>query len=114
MAKKKDFSKIENSGIFRDIEQGAAQRGQQGTASPEEAAERASKMKTQGRKGCHLIRISTAYTPENHTFIKVMSKVTGHTMNEFVNIVVEQYRQDHIEMYNAAKGFIDQVNGKSE
>lgn len=109
MAKKKDFSKIENSGIFRDIEQGAAQRGQQGTASPEEAAERASKMKTQGRKGCHLIRISTAYTPENHTFIKVMSKVTGQTMNEFVNQVVESYRQDHIDLYNQAVNFIESV-----
>lgn len=112
MAKKKDFSKIENSGIFRDIEQGAAQRGQQGTATPEEAAERASKMKTQGRKGCKLIRISTAYTPENHTFIKVMSKCTGHTMNEFVNLVVEKYRQDNIDLYNQAVNFINSVENK--
>lgn len=77
--------------------------GQQGTASPQEAAERASKLKTQGRKGCKAIRINMAFTPENHEFIRIMAGVTGHTMTEFVNFAIEKYREEHKELYKLAK-----------
>ena len=50
-----------------------------------------------------------AFTPENHEFIKVMARLTGKTMTEFANLVVERYRTEHPELYEQAKAIIDQL-----
>ena len=105
----KDFSGINTGRIYRSIEQATAQKGQQGTASPQEAAKRAAAMKTQGRKGCKAVRINMAFTPDNHEFIKVMAKISGKTMTEFTNLVIERYRTEHPEIYDQAKTIIDQL-----
>lgn len=62
----------------------------QSTASRQEAAERASELRTQGRKGCKAVRINMAFTPENHKFIKTMARISGMTMTEFVNKELEK------------------------
>lgn len=109
MATKKDFSSINTGRVFGAIEQATSNKGQQGTASPQEATERAAELRTQGRKGCKAVRINMAFTPDNHQFIKVMAKITGKTMTEFTNYVVEQYRTEHPELYAKAKEIIDQL-----
>ena len=83
--------------------------GQQGTATPEEVAERAAQLKTQGRKGCKAVRINMAFTPDNHQFIKVMSRITGQSMTEFANYVIEQYRKEHPEIFEQAKDIISKL-----
>ena len=88
----------------------ASKNGQQGTASPQEAAERAAQLKTQGRKGCKAIRINMAFTPSNHEFIKVMAKATGRTMTEFANDVITAYRSEHPEFMEQANSFLQFVN----
>lgn len=98
------------SRVFAAIEQATTTKGQQGTASPQEAAERAAELRTQGRKGCKAIRINMAFTPENHEFIKVMSKATGHTMTEFTNIVIAAFQREHPEIMQQAQSFLDTVN----
>lgn len=105
---KKDFTGINTGRVYGAIEQATSRKGQQGTASPQEAQERAAQLKTQGRKGCKAIRINMAFTPENHEFIKVMAKISGKTMTEFANLVVERYREEHPEIYGQAKAIIDQ------
>lgn len=105
--KKQDFTQMPTGRVFHAIETATATKGQQGAASPEEAAERASQLRTQGRKGCKAIRINMAFTPENHQFIKVLSKVTGKSMTEFTNFVIEKYREEHPETYQQAKAIID-------
>lgn len=85
------------------IDLATGKRGQQQTATPEEARARADEMKTQGRKGCRAVRINMAFTPENHEFIKIMAGITGQTMTEFANTVIERYRQEHPEQYEKAK-----------
>lgn len=105
----KDFTGINTGRVYKSIETGTSRRGQQGKASPQEAAERASNLKTQGRKGCKAIRINMAFTPENHEFIKVMAKITGKTMTEFTNLTIERYRQEHPDLYEQAKAIIDQL-----
>jgi enhancing lycopene biosynthesis protein 2 len=95
--------------VYGAIEQATSRKGQQGTASPQEAAERAAQLKTQGRKGCKAIRINMAFTPENHEFIKVMATISGKTMTEFANLIVERYRNEHPEIYEQAKAIIDQL-----
>lgn len=87
-------------------EQTTGKRGQQGTASLEEQAERAAELRTQGRKGCKATRINMAFTPENHEFIKIMSRIHGKTMTEFANLVIERYREEHPKTYEEAKSII--------
>jgi len=121
MAKKQDFASINtgrqtapatgNAGkVTSAVAQATSEKGQQGTASPQEAAERAAKLRTQGRKGCKAVRINMAFTPDNHQFIAVMAKATGHTMTEFTNIVIEAYRNEHPEFMEQANSFLQFVN----
>ena len=109
MASKKDFAGMNTGRVYGAIEQATSRKGQQGTASPQEAAERAAQLKTQGRKGCKAIRINMAFTPENHEFIKVMATISGKTMTEFANLIAERYRNEHPEIYEQAKAIIDQL-----
>lgn len=106
---KKDFTNLNTGRVYKSIETATSRKGQQGTASPQEAAERASNLKTQGRKGCKAIRINMAFTPENHEYIKVMAKVTGKTMTEFANLAIERYRTEHPDLYEQAKAIIDNL-----
>ena len=108
MAGKKDFAGMNTGRVYGAIEQATSRKGQQGTASPQEAQERAAQLKTQGRKGCKAIRINMAFTPENHEFIKIMAKISGKTMTEFANLVVERYRNEHPDLYEQANAIIDQ------
>lgn len=105
----KDFSGINTGRVYGAIEQATSTKGQQGKASPQEQAERASALKTQGRKGCKAIRINMAFTPENHEFIKVTARATGKTMTEFTNLVIERYRTEHPEIFEKAKELIDSL-----
>ena len=112
MAKGKDFTNI-NTGrankVYSNIETATSKRGQQGKASPQEAHDRANKLKTQGRKGCKAIRINMAFTPDNHQFIKVMAKISGQTMTEFTNLVIERYREEHPGIYEQVQAILDQI-----
>lgn len=112
MATKKDidFSKIQTGSISGNISQATSERGHQGTATPEEAAERASAMKTQGRKGCKAVRINMAFSRENHEFIKIMARASGKTMTEFTNLVIAAYRNEHPELLEQAHGFLETIN----
>ena len=114
---KKDFStmntdRAETAGsgaVMKKLIQGASNKGQQGEATPEEAAARLAELRTQGRKGCRLTRINTAFSPENHEYIKVMAKISGKTMTEFINYCIEQYRNEHPELYAQARQIIDSL-----
>ena len=114
---RKDFSAMntgraetaESSAVMRKLEQGASNKGQQGEATQQEAAERAAALRTQGRKGCKAIRINMAFTPENHEFIKTMARISGKTMTEFANLSIQKYREEHPEVYEQAKQIIDSL-----
>jgi uncharacterized protein (DUF1778 family) len=110
MASKKDFAGINTDRVYSAIETATSKRGQQGTASPKEAAERAEQLRTQGRKGCKATRINMAFTPENHEFIKIMAKASGKTMTEFTNLVIAAYHREHPEILEEAQAFLDKIN----
>ena len=109
MANQKDFTGMNTGRVYGAIEQATSNKGQQGTASPQEQAERAAQLRTQGRNGCKAIRINMAFTPENHEFIKVMAKISGKTMTEFTNLVIERYRTEHPDIYEQAKEIINKL-----
>lgn len=107
MASKKDFENIKTGRVYSALEQSTSRQGQQGTASPEEAHERAEALRTQGRKGAKAIRINMAFTPTNHKFIKIMAKASGQTMTEFTNYVIDAYQREHPEFLEQANSFLD-------
>ena len=110
MGGRKDFSGINTGRVYSAIEQATSQKGQQGTASPQEREERAAELRTQGRKGCKAVRINMAFTPDNHEFIRVMAKASGHSMTEFTNMVIAAYRKEHPEIMAQANAFLDTIN----
>ena len=110
MAGKKDFAGMNTGRVYENIEQATSKKGQQGKASPQEQAERAQNLKTQGRKGCKATRINMAFSPQNHEFIKVMAKASGRTMTEMCNDILTAYRNEHPEFMEKAAGFLDFIN----
>ena len=110
MAGKKDFAGRNTGRVPGAISQATSNKGQQGTATPQEAEERMEALQTQGRKGVKAIRINMAFTPSNHEFIKVMAMASGKTMTEFTNLVIAAYRREHPEIMEQAKGFLATVN----
>ena len=98
------------SEVFSQVARATSTKGQQGTASPAEAAKRAESLQTQGRKGCKATRINMAFSPSNHEFIKTMAKASGRTMTEFTNLVIAAYQREHPEIMAQAQAFLDTVN----
>lgn len=110
MAKSKDFSTVGTNKLYSTIEQSTGKRGQQSTATPEEAAIRAAELRTQGRKGCKAVRINMAFTPDNHEFIKIMARASGKSMTEFANDVIAAYKKEHPEIIEKANEFLQLIN----
>ena len=70
------------------------------TYTPEEKAELTAALSTRGRKGVKLPRINTSYTPELYEYVQTMSVATGLTLTQFINLLVKQHKDAHIDMYN--------------
>lgn len=76
--------------------------GKQNPITAEELKERRSTLHTQGRKGAKAVRINMAFTPENHTFVKVYAASTGQTMTQACNQMIE-YARKNPEFIQAAR-----------
>ena len=116
MARKFDATKV-NTGsktVIGEIAQATSKRGQQGTATPQEQAERAAKGQTQGRKGCKAVRINMAFTPDNYEYIQRMAKLFGKTMTAFANQIIETYREEHGEMFDESIAAIYRMKDKAQ
>lgn len=114
MAKRFDETTMQTGRIYSEIAQATGKGGQQDTAGPQEIKERQDALQTQGRKGAKAFRINMAFTPDNHQFIKVMSKITGMTMTQFCNLVIQRYRQEHPDIYEKAKDILEALNAETE
>ena len=109
---KKDFSAINadySSALLGSIEQATTQHGQQSTASPEEQAQRAANLKTQGRKGCKAVRINTAYTPDNYEYIQTMARLRGQSLTAFVNMLIDKHREENAALYEQIKAIKEKM-----
>ena len=76
------------------------------TYNSEETQTAMDNLNTQGRKGMKAMRINMAFTPELHDYIKVMSKVRGQTLTEFVNDIVGQSLERNKDVYNRARDLL--------
>lgn len=100
--------------VLKRQQQGASRKGQQQEVTPEEKAEREATGRTQGRKGCKATRINMAFWSENHDFIKTMARISGKTMTEYTNLVIQKYREEHPDIYERAKSLIAELEQKGE
>lgn len=100
----KEFSDVINERTRRDrikanLTQATGGRGTQSEAEAAEKEARARDGRTQGRKGCKAARINMAFSPENHAFIQFVARYKGMSLTQFVNDVLDQYREEHADAY---------------
>ena len=69
--------------------------------------ERQESLRTQGKKGAKAQRFNMAFTPSNLDFIRIMSKINGQTMTQFVNEIIDREREAQSETYQQVKSFLD-------
>lgn len=69
--------------------------------------ERQENLRTQGKKGAKAQRFNMAFTPSNLDFIRIMSKINGQTMTQFVNEIIDREREAQSETYQQVKSFLD-------
>ena len=65
--------------------------------------------KTQGRKGCKMLRINMAFEPDIHEFIRTMARVRGETVTDFTNHVFRRYMEENADIYQQAMKFRDSL-----
>lgn len=112
MAKKdnmKDALNYAGKNASDKLHQATGNRGTQEAADEAERNARMHGMRTQGRLGCKMPRINMAFTPENHAFIKFAARYKGMNLTEFVNYMIEVYREDHAEAYKRAQGIAEDL-----
>ncbi len=121
MANKFDGMKISKTvgdgagdAVLKLQQQGASQKGQQQLVTPLEKAERETQGRTQGRKGCKSSRINMAFWTENYHFVKTMARISGQTMTEYVNRILDEYRKEHSETYENAQRLLADVEKEGE
>ena len=104
---KEDFSQM-----FEAIADSTADkktRGPRKTYNEQEAAEIMETMKTSGKKGVKMPRVNLAIKPSNYEYATTMSRVTGLSMTEFINSVIEDHKTQHAELYDKAIAFREQL-----
>lgn len=62
-----------------------------------------------GLGGVKMPRINMAFSPQNYDFIKVLSRVRGQSGTDFVNHLVDMYREQNKEQYEQAKAFLNSL-----
>lgn len=85
----------------------AAISGAQDEEEQTDFIERQEALKTQGKKGAKAQRFNMAFTPSNLDFIRIMSKINGQTMTQFVNEIIDREREAQSETYQQVKSFLD-------
>lgn len=100
----KDFTKQAQASIYDAV----MPQGVQPEEEAQAALEAQEEFKTQGRRGMKLPRINMAFTPSNLDFIRVMAGISGQSMTQYVNSVIEAERERNGDRYQRAK---DLMNG---
>ena len=91
----------------KNISRGVSGKGTQNEATEAEKEKRAKTMRTQGRKGCKIQRVNMAFSADNYDFLRTVSKLKGDSITNFVNFIVDKYREEHSDIYEQAKKLIE-------
>lgn len=75
----------------------------------QEVHDRQEALATQGKRGAKAQRINMAFTPSNIDYIRIMAKLNGQTMTQYVNSIIDKEREAAGEVYQKAKELIDSL-----
>lgn len=75
--------------------------------SEEEKEQRKATGRTMGRKGCYKDRINMAFTVDNYEFVKRFSRCKGMNMTDFVNYIIDEYREANKADFEKIEAFIN-------
>lgn len=81
-------------------------------AQEPQEAQPSESLNTQGVKGAKLPRINMAFSEANYEYISVISKLSGLTMTQFVNRILDADRQENAETLKQAKELLKLFNHK--
>ena len=73
--------------------------------------ERQESLRTQGKKGAKAQRFNMAFTPSNLDFIRILAKLKGQTMTQFVNEIIDREREAQADLYKQLKALSDTYKG---
>ena len=115
---KKDFSAINTERYGDKISTASAKGGNQGTASEEEMELRRKEGRTRGRKQAEGRlpdpRINVKFDPHLYDYVRVVSKASGMTMNDFIVAIIRRYVADNPDSYRKAKELIESLSTLQE
>lgn len=109
MAKRKEENELQTSAMITNTLETLQGGGKYPTATPEEAYQRKSELRTQGKKGAKSDRYNMAFTPANYDYINVVARIRGITKTKLVNEIVDEYREHNPELYNKAKKILAEI-----
>lgn len=66
-------------------------------------------LRTGGRKGCALPRINMGFAQDVYDYIRIMSRASGQTMTQFVDLIMRKSMADNAELYQQAKVFTENL-----
>lgn len=101
---KKDFSKINTSAVYDTMD---AATSSADLYTEDEIEKYKSEMRTQGRKGIKLQRISLAVTPEIKSYVKTMCQAANMNYSAFICKLIMDHKNSHPEEYKKAQKAFD-------
>ena len=128
-SKKKDFSAANMGPVYDTIaeatadapevdaapdtqETGEPQRQRRRTVYTEqEKQEHMNAHKTQGRPGIKIARLNLAISPEMFEYVRIMSRVRGEAMGNFIDRALREDMERYKDLYQEARSFIDRMGG---
>ena len=101
----KDYTQVNKGKAFQGIAAATKKRKDRPEYTGAERAEIMETMKTSGKKGCGLPRINLAFRPSTYDYIQTMSKASGMTMTDFINVILQEHMDAHEDLYKQALAF---------
>lgn len=68
--------------------------------------------KTQGRPGIKITRLNLAISPEMYEYVKIMARVRGEAMGDFIERALREDMERHKDLYQEAHSFIERMDGR--
>ena len=79
------------------------------TLEDQEVFDASEERHTQGRKGMKLPRMNIALTPSQFDFVRVMSRIQGISMTNYIGYLISKEMKNNADVYQKAKELIDSV-----
>lgn len=96
----------------QEVQDTQEKQGKQRKPRKRYTAEEAQKILESGRNakglgGVKMPRMNMAFTPQNYDFIATLATARGQNYTEFVNHMVDLYREQYKDQYEQAKAFLN-------